>query len=46
MILSPTLLIPTSITIALSFTQSLLTKLGTPTAATRISALRHSFCKF
>ena len=45
-IFSPTLLMPTSITITSFFIQSFLTKFGTPTAATKISALRHSFCRF
>ena len=45
-IFSPTLFIPTSITIAFSLTQSFFTSFGTPTAAIKISALRHSFCKF
>ena len=36
------LLIPTSITIASFFTQSPLTSSGIPTAATRISAFKHS----
>ena len=39
------LFIPTSITIAPFFTQSPLTNFGSPTAATIISALLHSFFK-
>ena len=41
-ILSPSLFIPTSITIEFFFTQSSFTNLATPTAATMISAFKHS----
>ena len=36
---------PTSMTIASFLTQSPFTRLGTPTAATRISAFKHSIFK-